>query len=466
MAQNSKALLKGQIKNYANSSLTVYKCYADTLLFADSVKTDKSGVFSVALPSGESGLLRVELQQDQFFYVINDQNPININTIYNPNVQSNVATDSLTVLQSEENKNLYKFQKLQKQINVGNGWLINVLRYYPPFDPFHKNMEDEYFKRFEAMKSFIKETSKKDSKKQTSLANKLALAYYPFNPDWKQSDAWRDSVLVAHYFDYFDPSDEFYLNTNILQEKIEVYVSLRNNKKDANGEPIHDEMEFAEAVKDFLDRTKANKASLDFLLNFVLNRFSKEHKDEAFLYIYDRYMKPEGEDCGDQVPADGDNISSTELNRIKLAEKADVIRGVQVGSIAPDFTIEEGLDLHQIESDYTLLVFWSTWCPYCVREIPEIKKITDEYSPQITTVAVSLDTDKEAWKEFIAENNLTTFLNYSELKSWGSKVVRKYNVYATPTMLLLDKDKKIIAKPISDKELREVLTSKLKLSPK
>ncbi|MBI5219771.1 MAG: redoxin domain-containing protein [Bacteroidia bacterium] len=96
--------------------------------------------------------------------------------------------------------------------------------------------------------------------------------------------------------------------------------------------------------------------------------------------------------------------------------------------------------------------------------MPEIKKITDEFNfkletsnLKLITVAVSLDSDYAQWQKFVTENNLLSFLNFSELKGWKGGVSKQYNVYATPTMFLLDKDKKIIAKPLITDELKQLL---------
>ena len=71
-------------------------------------------------------------------------------------------------------------------------------------------------------------------------------------------------------------------------------------------------------------------------------------------------------------------------------------------------------------------------------------------------MAISLDTDKEEWMAALQEGEYT-WINASELKGWDSQVAIDYNIYATPTMFLLDRDKKILAKPITLKELKQAL---------
>ena len=76
------------------------------------------------------------------------------------------------------------------------------------------------------------------------------------------------------------------------------------------------------------------------------------------------------------------------------------------------------------------------------------------------TVVISLDTDNDAWQKCVKQNGLFTWLNCSETKGWNGDVPQQYNVYATPTMFLLDKDKKIIARPETPNELLRLIGEK------
>jgi thiol-disulfide isomerase/thioredoxin len=459
--------ITGTIKNFANQTLYLYKCYQDTLIMIDSTKTDNIGKFQFSvvgtirelpLPNEMPitkyddypfGLYKIYLKYNQFFYIIDDNQPVEIKTVYQFHAFENIATDSLVVIKSDENKRFYQIQHLQKQINVARYFLLEMMRLYPIYDPFHKELVKEYFKRYDAMEKFVKESLKKYPE---SLSSKIIKAYYdPVNPDWKEPDPWRDSILAAHYFDYFNPAEKFYLHTNILPEKMDIYLNLRTNKRDDYGQPIRDEKLFSDAAIDFVRKTMSNYDTYEFCLNYFLKKFNKEHKEVAFLNLYDAFLQNQEGDCG----------SSQQDAFTWAREKANVYRNVQIGSAAPDFALQDGyLNLSSIQSDYILLVFWASWCPHCVEEIPKIKAVTDSISlslqkknKKLITIAISLDTDKEAWQKYVQEKNLFTWLNTSELKGWKGEISKKYNVYATPTMFVLDKDKKIIAKPVLPEQL-------------
>ena len=58
------------------------------------------------------------------------------------------------------------------------------------------------------------------------------------------------------------------------------------------------------------------------------------------------------------------------------AANAAVTRGLAVGQLPPDFTLPlagaegEQLSFAQLQGKPTVLSFWTTWCPYCLRQTP------------------------------------------------------------------------------------------------
>ena len=74
----------------------------------------------------------------------------------------------------------------------------------------------------------------------------------------------------------------------------------------------------------------------------------------------------------------------------------------------------------------------------------------------IEVVAISLDTSRVDWLNFVRDNALN-ILNISDQKGWDGKAAGDYFIYATPTMFLLDSNKKIIGKPTTFEELQKYL---------
>ncbi|NLB25424.1 MAG: TlpA family protein disulfide reductase, partial [Bacteroidales bacterium] len=112
--------------------------------------------------------------------------------------------------------------------------------------------------------------------------------------------------------------------------------------------------------------------------------------------------------------------------------------------------------LSQVIKKRTLIVFWASWCTYCDELLPEIKNWYDQLnSEDLTVVAISLDKSLTDWHKAVVKAGFEVFYNLSDLKEWDGEVTKMYNIYATPTMFLIDSDRRIIARPVTFFELTE-----------
>lgn len=59
---------------------------------------------------------------------------------------------------------------------------------------------------------------------------------------------------------------------------------------------------------------------------------------------------------------------------------------IEVGDTLPDFTVQtfEGnrFSKASVEGKAMLLVFWNTWCPDCMRELPKINRLAGQLGPK------------------------------------------------------------------------------------
>ena len=144
-----------------------------------------------------------------------------------------------------------------------------------------------------------------------------------------------------------------------------------------------------------------------------------------------------------------------------LARQLETYRAMKVGNTAPDivfpttrvnpfndFTIHK---LSDLTSNYTLVVFGASWCPKCKEEMPAIAKLYRTWKTQgVEVLLVSLDEDQKAFYEFTINY---PFISITDLKKWDGTIVKDYYVFGTPTMYLLDKNRKIILRPNSVKQM-------------
>jgi thiol-disulfide isomerase/thioredoxin len=103
-------------------------------------------------------------------------------------------------------------------------------------------------------------------------------------------------------------------------------------------------------------------------------------------------------------------------------------------------------------------VFWSSACSHCMQEIPQLQKfIKMQPKGKLQVVAIGLEDSPNNWKKLIA--TYPEFINVLGLGKWTNKLGVLYNINATPTYFILDKNKKIIAKPNDILELREYFSN-------
>jgi thiol-disulfide isomerase/thioredoxin len=176
--------------------------------------------------------------------------------------------------------------------------------------------------------------------------------------------------------------------------------------------------------------------------------------DNVFVHIAEEYY----------ITGKADWISDETMEKLK--EEVAKHRFNLVGNIAQDLkmeTINEEYErLHEIKAKFTLVYFFEPHCGHCKKVTPEVHKLYQEYDREDFEVfAVYTQGDKTEWLEYIHDKGYEDWINV-----WDPYNLTNfrffYNIYSTPTLYLLDKDKKIIAKRIGAETLRSILEIELK----
>lgn len=133
-------------------------------------------------------------------------------------------------------------------------------------------------------------------------------------------------------------------------------------------------------------------------------------------------------------------------NQIKAANLA-------VGKEVPDIEAKspEGktIKLSELKGKYVLIDFWASWCAPCRREFPHLKEAMkySEGKDNFMIYSFSLDNKAKEWTDCIAKNQLThkNWVHTSDLKGWGSKFLKLFNVTGVPRTVLIAPSGKVIA---------------------
>ena len=195
-------------------------------------------------------------------------------------------------------------------------------------------------------------------------------------------------------------------------DKIEIFLS--------NGFLIWD---YTNSLTTFLYRDTKNKEYTSIMIN-------------EFIIINDKYYKFVS------CTQDGSKIVLT-----KVDADIDEIQGTQVGLKLKDFEVQSDnshvINLKSVKGKYVLLEFWATWCSGCVKELPLLKDAYKKFSRNdFEIIGIAVD-DSAKVEKFVREKRI---IWPNSIVSMKNKIVTDFNVTLFPTMILIDRNGKIVAK--------------------
>jgi len=137
-------------------------------------------------------------------------------------------------------------------------------------------------------------------------------------------------------------------------------------------------------------------------------------------------------------------------------------RSLAVGTQFPDFD-EKDLDgkplsVAKYKGKIVMIDFWATWCPPCLRELPNVLQTYNKYHDKgFEIIGVSSDDDKDLLTGFIKEKKMV-WPQYFDTNGPQNKLAVKYGIITIPATYLLDRDGKIIAKNLRGEELADAVS--------
>jgi thiol-disulfide isomerase/thioredoxin len=164
-------------------------------------------------------------------------------------------------------------------------------------------------------------------------------------------------------------------------------------------------------------------------------------------------------------------LNSEKENNVKMVEyyleKIEAIAKLpKIGEPAIDFTYPDKdgneFSLSSFNSSLVYVDVWATWCGPCKAEIPALKELEHDYqNNNITFLSVSVDTDKEAWLNMVAEKELGGVQLWAD--GW-SAITKSYAINGIPRFMLFDANGNVISldapRPSSD-EIRGLIDTNL-----
>lgn len=246
-----------------------------------------------------------------------------------------------------------------------------------------------------------------------------------------------------HYFDNMDLTDPRLWRSDYLISAINVYMSTWI-------EQIPDSL--ATAASEIVAKTKGNdlcfKEMLSYFINTSLN--SKNMGSEnVWAKLYEDYIR------GHDVPW------ITTKQRGLLSQKYETIKMNRIGMTAQALQLEtidgEPINTGEIGADFLILYFYDHDCSHCQETVPKAHGLYKAYKDKdVRIVAIDINNNKEQMKSFIEKHNLQDWINCTDA-DYKSKFWIYYNVSGVPSIYIIDKDKKIIAKDVDNEGIKKVL---------
>ena len=215
---------------------------------------------------------------------------------------------------------------------------------------------------------------------------------------------------------YFDLPlcDTRILNSRLLKNKLDVYFN--NYMSDQNAKAI------CQNIDDLISKTNDCHEVRDYILWYLYSKYF--NNDLIYIHLSDNYFSE----------LEINNL--TQNIRNEIINRADILRNITIGSVSPTFTYTDDdgnqIDLSEINAKTIVLFFYKPDCQKCIREkriLGEIKNKQENL--EILYINISED-------------------NYSNV---SQGIINQYDIATTPTIYVLDNDKRIIAKNIKAEEI-------------
>lgn len=433
-----------------NAVLAYY--YGNKQYIKDSTRVDENGrfVFKGDEPMDQGIYIAVMPPDNKYFEVIIDgDQQFSMTSKYATPVKS------MKVSGNEENTRFYNYLRFLNEQKAKSEPLSAQIQELQKADSVGYR-ETAEFKKIQKQMTDIDEEVKEYKNKFMSdypnaLLSKVFLASK--DPDVPEAPvlengkvdstfAWR--YFKDHYWDLVDFSDDRIIRTPVYHNKLERFMTKTIYQ-------VPDSI-IKEATL-LVDKTKESKELFKYTVFWITQHFETSKQmgmDAVFVHMAKNYYM-----TGQAFWADSTTVA-------KIGERAQKLTYSLIDNVAPNLIMNDTAGkveiLHATPTDYTIAYFWDPECGHCKKVTPKVKEFYDTFKKELSVEVYAVNTntkERDSWLEYIKENKL----DWINVEDPEQKTAYKYlyDIYSTPVIYLLDKDKKIIAKRIGAEDLENFI---------
>jgi thiol-disulfide isomerase/thioredoxin len=280
------------------------------------------------------------------------------------------------------------------------------------------------------------------------------------HPGGKYDSLYAYQYFKSHFWDGINFFDDRLTRTPIFETKLDKYFDqLVYPNADSVNKEIDWMLGYASVVPE-------NEKFL--LLKFVNRYIAMKYmwEDAVFVHLYEKYF------------AQKTYPWLTEKGMKTIQDRAYNLMANILGNPAPDIDLPDttgtNIALYRLTSPYTVVLIWDPTCSHCKEIVPKVDSLFKSKwkteGVKVFAMAKETDGNRNDWMNFIRRHHLEEWVNvyYSKadekarIDSGVPGYSQLYDVLSFPTLYLLDKDKRIIAKKLSFDQINDVLDEKIK----
>lgn len=285
---------------------------------------------------------------------------------------------------------------------------------------------------------------------KTVTARLLNMNYPVQIPDPpKKADGSIDSTFQLryyrqHYFDNFGLGDEVMLRQQkiVYWDKVKDYLDkLFIQQPDS----------IAKAIDNLVFVAKNNPTTYKYLVWKCIANYQNPEimgLDQVYVHLIDKYI------------ATGEMDFWLDKKTIQnLKDHANKLRRAPIGSMAPNLIMQnerlQPKSMYDLKNKYTILYFFKPSCGHCREETPKLVSFysSNKNKFDFEVFAVSTDTALTEMKDFIKEMK-TPWITVNGPRSYiKTHFMELYYAELTPTIYIIDRQKKIIARKLGVDQL-------------
>lgn len=462
--------IKFKISNIEDTTLNLVRYFGKGLYYADTAEM-KNGVIEFDGSKQKPGSFALFLPGEQLLeFVYNNEDIYIESTPRNPMPNAKVK-------KSKENKVFLAYVsfigKERAQIKILSTEMDTLNADSKRYQVLKKMIEDKNQGVLDYQKKLVKDNPDLLISKIINMSMDVDIPETPVDENGDVIDSnFRFNYYQAHYFDNVNFNDDRLVRTPIFHTKLQNYFDKTMVQ--------HWDTVVKHAFA-LCDQLPAGSDMLQYTVSWITSHYEQSKimgMDKVFVEMAKRYY------CANDKDGNSKAHWMPKDKLEKLCERAYTLNPLVMGAVPPNISLPDTTDqnwrnFYSLSSDYTILYFWDPECGHCKKITPKLqtlygKKLRDR-NVEIFAVGKAIGEDFQKWKDFIKKHNLE-FINvamtdrlYREAKRDAGQFVPKYttlkalnyqttyDVFMTPKLFVLDKDKKIVGKGLNISQLEEFL---------